>query len=46
MPKLPVVSPKQIIKVPGKLGFQNAPKKGKGICEKRQDAACYSAQKR
>lgn len=30
MPKLPVVSSKQIIRVLQKVGFQNAPKRGKG----------------
>jgi len=30
MPKLPVVSSKQIIRVLEKSGFQNAPKRGKG----------------
>jgi len=30
MPKLPVVSSKQIIRVLLKVGFQNAPKRGKG----------------
>ncbi|MEW6738618.1 MAG: type II toxin-antitoxin system HicA family toxin [Nitrospirota bacterium] len=30
MPKLPVVSSRQIIRVLQKMGFQNAPKRGKG----------------
>ncbi len=30
MPKLPVVSSKQIIRVLQKVGFQSAPKRGKG----------------
>lgn len=30
MPKLPVVSSKQVIRVLQKVGFQNAPKRGKG----------------
>jgi len=30
MPKLPVVSSKQIIRALQKIGFQNAPKRGKG----------------
>lgn len=30
MPKLPVVSSKQIIRVLQKMGFQNSPKRGKG----------------
>lgn len=30
MPKLPVVSSKQIIKILQSIGFRNAPKRGKG----------------
>jgi predicted RNA binding protein YcfA (HicA-like mRNA interferase family) len=30
MPKLPIVSSKQIIRILQRIGFQNAPKRGKG----------------